>query len=448
MTRGCVRRLPLPILALLGSLLLAAGARAGELEVTALDGWTAVEGAVVVVKDADGKEVARGTTARDGNSPPRIEFKDLPAGTYSVEVTYQDGSTKKVGKAEDLEVTADGETKQTVHVEEEGAAAGLVLPTATQAALIGHDVFHGGIEGNSSALATTGYAVASDDPTHCRHGDGNGTPISSDLQIPSRILDDGGEKGGGGGRDLGIPGVLLGGAKQPREGAGIVVNDRDTDLGGSESAPGPAPGTARQPDAPTTDEEPELPAFYSQVKMKCTDGGTGEVLASRRMKLLAPDLLQPRLALEDQLKRDVDAGADPLQCTTDRKGECTIRDVPVTTPAAKQPVDLDVTSAQVVSFNAPVDEKQLGTFNPAFVALFTDQIRIGRQTFYVSLSGGPGDADQIRKAARGHGLALQENLCRKEKPGPPVESLGAFQAPPSSALPSVRLRLQALEGAR
>ncbi len=77
-----------PILALL----LAAPdtAHATKLEVAAIDGFSAVEGAKVVVKDANGKTVKSGeTSGADGNTP-NAEFEVDP-GTYTIEVEYLDG---------------------------------------------------------------------------------------------------------------------------------------------------------------------------------------------------------------------------------------------------------------------------------------------------------------------------------------------------------------------
>jgi hypothetical protein len=49
----------------------------------------------------------------------------------------------------------------------------------------------------------------------------------------------------------------------------------------------------------------------------------------------------------------------------------------------------------------------------------------------------------IQKSAQAQpGIEAQENKCRKEKPGPPVESLDAFPDLPADPLPGRRLRLR------
>jgi hypothetical protein len=87
-----------------GGILLAPPAVAGKLVVTVIDGTDAVEGAEVVIKDKDGKEVGRGTTRRPagGQGKPKVEI-EVPDGDYTVESTYTDpAGKKKEGKTEDV----------------------------------------------------------------------------------------------------------------------------------------------------------------------------------------------------------------------------------------------------------------------------------------------------------------------------------------------------------
>jgi len=73
-------------------------ANATSVSVTAMDGFTSVEGATVTVRDSNGNEVATGTTERGPNGEsPRVEF-DLPEGDYTFDVEYTDASgTDKTG---------------------------------------------------------------------------------------------------------------------------------------------------------------------------------------------------------------------------------------------------------------------------------------------------------------------------------------------------------------
>jgi len=73
-------------------------ALANDVSVTVMDsGFTQREGADVTIKDSTGKEVASGTTAREGGTG-RPKFKtDLPPGTYTIEASWREGGKHETG---------------------------------------------------------------------------------------------------------------------------------------------------------------------------------------------------------------------------------------------------------------------------------------------------------------------------------------------------------------
>lgn len=278
------------------------------------------------------------------------------------------------------------------------------------------------------------YGMSSDATTFCTYDNGLPTPIGGlSIPLPYSPL---------GGRPATTPG------SQPDETPGSTPGSTPDETPGSTATPGPGLIPPRPGLTPTVipvpqgsndgdddgdgDDEPsDTPPESSDtpsdtpvtvhIKAKKSvlqpDGKrliSGDPQPGRRIKLIVPELLNPALPLAGNDK-DISTGAadDPLQCTTDDKGECDIDDIPVTGSRIHR-TDIEV----------PVQEVKSGVILADGTG--TDTIPAGGEVTGGFTLGGK-DYLRLRWDAGldlGYRLKLDasydwhEDLCKDEQPGP------------------------------
>jgi hypothetical protein len=161
------------------------------------------------------------------------------------------------------------------------------------------------------------------------------------------------------------------------------------------------------------------------------------------MKLIDPELSKPALAMDDAGKDDYGSELDPLSCTASN-GECSVANVPVDAADGKPPksVTLNVPGGEVKGYNVRASGGALAEARRRFGSLIGDNLALAGVTYLTLFTDQAGVAAIQKSANAQPGIQVQENKCRKEKPGPPVELLDAFPVLPADPLPVRRIRLR------
>jgi hypothetical protein len=300
------------------------------------------------------------------------------------------------------------------------------------------------------------FQVATDSPLWCTYGDGQGRNMAPVGPGGGAVT------GGGSPTDDMAGGTPTGdetpdsdGGNNPASGMGSPrfsvpgFNTGDDDPTKDDSAD---QETTDEPavDEPSTGDSQQPPGSPGTVRITfkvtnqvlMTDGQVAQNPAgeNRRVKLFAPETQNPDLPVAGNDRNDTGSGEDPMQCTTNDLGECSMQ-ASFNPDLMSTPVEGGSNGGETPGFEVdiPVNEVQAanvtldsGTALPEDLAQYVvSDWSIGGQTTY-SLAFQSGTDFQTML----NGFALgrwQIDLCRDEQPAAPI---GSFDYPaPDSELP-------------
>ena len=241
---------------------------------------------------------------------------------------------------------------------------------------------------------------------------------------------------GGDPRDKDVP--------KPPAPPGDDPRDKPTDGDPRDKEPGDDPR-----DEPRT---PEMSTFIVKAKTSLlrTPTGTttgGEPVAGQQVKLFAPSTDVPLPTADGSgPRRDEDFSKDPIQCTTDASGTCSL-DVPAAemnqptgSPGGRElPVTADANKGITVETPAGSDPPSTSNGGVPEGAKVEGSFTLGEKTYY--RMGFGIDAFDRFKLKGTYSLPWQEDYCRDKQPGLPDGSVPLTEAPGAGALRGERLSL-------
>lgn len=295
----------------------------------------------------------------------------------------------------------------------------------------------------------------------------DGTPTDdSGGGSPPDTTDDDGQSGGS-------PTDTGGGGRPPGSGMGIPTvsfpgsDTTDDDTTGDDTTAEPTasetPDDTTTADEPTGDDgqqPPETPGTI-RITFKVTNQvllANGQVTQqpggeNRRVKLFSPDTQNPDLPVAGNQRNDAGASEDPMQCTTNTLGECSVNASVdpslVSTPfsggsgqsdsgtGGTPEIEVDIPVNEVSAANVTLDD---GAELPADLAQYVvGNWSIGNQaTYSLAFQGGEDFQSMLSGLMAG---GWQIDLCRDEQPAPPIGSLPYNYAEPDSELPRSSINL-------
>ena len=318
------------------------------------------------------------------------------------------------------------------------------------------------------------FQVATDSPLWCTYGDGQGqdmTPVGSGNPAAAGGDTPADDTGGGSPTGGGTPNS--GGGQNPGSGTGTpsfsfpgsgAANDDETG-GDEDTTDEPTDGPTSTTDEPPADdtETPPGPPGVVRITFKVTnqvllaDGQLAKNPAgeNRRVKLFAAETQDPDLPVAGNEKNDTGSGEDPMQCTTNNLGECSMQasfnpDL-VSTPVSGGSNDgeipefeVDIPVSEVQAANVTLDD---GAALPEDLAQYVvGNWSIGGQTTYsLAFQAGTDFSAMLDGFVRG---GWQIDLCRDEQPAAPIGSLAYDYAEPDSELPRSSVSFDNMGGAQ
>jgi hypothetical protein len=208
--------------------------------------------------------------------------------------------------------------------------------------------------------------------------------------------------------------------------------------------------TTDEPSADDGQQPPETPGTI-RITFKVTNQvllANGQVTQqpggeNRRVKLFSPDTQNPVLPVAGNQRNDSGASEDPMQCTTNTLGECSV-DASIDPSLVSTPVsggspeiEVDIPVNEVNAANVTLDD---GAELPADLAQYVvGNWSIGNQTTYSLAFQGGEDFQSMLSGLMAGGWQI--DLCRDEQPAPPIGSLSFDYAEPGSELPRSSINL-------
>lgn len=224
----------------------------------------------------------------------------------------------------------------------------------------------------------------------------------------------------------------------------------DGNGGGPVITPAPENEDDDPRDAPEDEQDDPNDAPVVELIVKATHAaqtGEGQTAVGHQQIRLFPESVQNvALPSEGGARPQTDAGADPIGCTTDAEGNCTVR-VDATDwcqhcgnsieqgtlicPACDMPdpgrvyhvtIPVEDVAGWVVEVTGPGG---VAMMQGAGIGHFVSTIDAGGRTF-VGILADEGEREYVEAMLgdlleRGHILGFEENVCRDKQPGPPVQ---------------------------